>query len=187
MKSTLIIAAIAAMARAQDIDWETYDSVDKPTPVSAPVGGGTETINYDENAAAASVIAEVTSTTDNAPQRRDVLGNHLRTHAKRGPCEAQPPGAGPIPSPDTAAAFLSNSVYEATATAAPVPSGYRQTFSNLAASSSAYGYMGYTTLQSYDTALCASKCNAINGCSAINIYFERDPTVVRVNHRQSLT
>jgi hypothetical protein len=28
-----------------------------------------------------------------------------------------------------------------------------------------------------DTQTCANKCNAINGCMAINIYFERDPTV----------
>lgn len=187
MKSTLIIAAIAAVARAQEIDWEAYDSVDKPTPVSAPIGGGTETINYDENAAAASVVAEVKSTTDDAPQRRDVLDNHIRINAKRAPCEAQPLGAGPVSSPDTAAAFLSDDVYAAKALAAPVPSGYRQTFSNLAASSSAYGYMGFVTLQSYDTALCASKCNAINGCSAINIYFERDPTVVRTTHLQFQT
>lgn len=37
--------------------------------------------------------------------------------------------------------------------------------------------MGYTTLQSYDVNTCANKCNAINGCVAINIYFERDPSV----------
>ncbi|KAI7231232.1 hypothetical protein KC330_g6521 [Hortaea werneckii] len=42
---------------------------------------------------------------------------------------------------------------------------------------SAYGYMGYTTLQSYNPQQCANKCNAITGCVAINIYFERGPTV----------
>jgi hypothetical protein len=42
---------------------------------------------------------------------------------------------------------------------------------------SAHGYLGYTTLQDYDVNTCADKCNAINGCMAINIYYERDPSV----------
>lgn len=42
---------------------------------------------------------------------------------------------------------------------------------------SRYGYLGFTTLTAYDSALCAKKCNAITGCAAFNLYFERDPTV----------
>lgn len=179
MKSTLFTAAIAVVARAQKFDWDAYDSVSKPTPVKVPIGGGTQTIKYDDNAATASVVAEVASTTDDEHQPHNVPGNNIHTNAKRSPCQEQPQGAGLVTLPDTAADFLNNQIYADTALAAPVPSGYSQTFSNLAASSSAYGYMGYTTLSSYDTGLCASKCNAINGCSAFNIYFERDPTVVR--------
>lgn len=37
--------------------------------------------------------------------------------------------------------------------------------------------MGYTLLKTYDTQSCADKCNAMFGCQAINIYFERDPSV----------
>lgn len=37
--------------------------------------------------------------------------------------------------------------------------------------------MGFTLLSSYDTDACATQCNASQGYSAINIYFERDPTV----------
>ena len=173
MKSTVIAFALAAVARAQDIDWNAWDSVPKPTPTSAPVGGGSQVVPYDGDAAAASAAAAVTADLDNAPKRRSIV------NIKRSPCQTQPVGAGPVPSPDTASAFLSYAAFASQASAAPVPSGYTQAFSNIAASSSAYGYMGYTTLQSYDTALCASKCDAISGCSAINIYFERDPTVVR--------
>lgn len=39
-----------------------------------------------------------------------------------------------------------------------------------------YGYLGFTNLASYDSEKCASKCNAISGCAAFNLYFERDPT-----------
>jgi len=42
---------------------------------------------------------------------------------------------------------------------------------------SAYGYLGFTTLQTYDTQACASKCDKMNGCMAVNVYFERDPSV----------
>lgn len=181
MKTVIIAAALAAVARAQGIDWDAWDSEPKPTPTSAPVGGGSEVVPYDGKAAAASAAADITSDLAQAgPQRRNIIpGNdNMNVHIKRSPCQTQPAGAGPVPSPDTASAFLSYADFAAQASAAPVPSGYSLAFSNLAASSSAYGYMGYTTLQSYDTALCASKCNAITGCSAINIYFERDPTVV---------
>lgn len=37
--------------------------------------------------------------------------------------------------------------------------------------------MGYTTLTTYDPAVCAAKCDKINGCMSINVYFERDPTL----------
>lgn len=183
MKTAIIAAALAAVARAQDIDWDSWDSAPKPTPTSAPVGGGSEVVPYDNKAAAASAAADITADltdADASPQRlrRNVIAdNGFHANIKRGPCQTQPAGAGPVPSPDTASAFLSYADFASQASAAPVPSGYNLAFSNLAASSSAYGYMGYTTLQTYDTALCAKKCNAITGCSAINIYFERDPTV----------
>jgi hypothetical protein len=47
----------------------------------------------------------------------------------------------------------------------------------LNASSNAYGYMGFTTLSSYDSNASAEKCNAITDCIAINIFFERDATL----------
>ena len=37
--------------------------------------------------------------------------------------------------------------------------------------------MGYTNLNSYNSTECASLCNAITGCIAINLYFERDPSL----------
>ena len=37
--------------------------------------------------------------------------------------------------------------------------------------------MGFTTLQTYDTQACASKCDKMNGCMAVNVYFERDPSL----------
>lgn len=88
---------------------------------------------------------------------------------KRAACDPQPTGAGLIPSPDTVSAFLAYSAYASAASAALTPSGYVNTFTNLQASNNAYGYLGYTALSSYDSNLCASKCNAIKGCSAFNL------------------
>jgi len=92
-------------------------------------------------------------------------------------CVPQPSGISHSPSPDTASAFLSDPYFAAQANQAAVPAGYTKIFTNLNASNQAYGYLGYTTLTTYDTQTCANKCSAITGCMAVNIYFERDPSV----------
>ena len=60
---------------------------------------------------------------------------------------------------------------------APTPDGYAQVFKNLGTSLQASNYMGLYTLTSYDTLTCASKCDQVSGCSAFNVYLERDPTI----------
>ena len=89
--------------------------------------------------------------------------------AKRRACTSLPTGAGPVPTPDTASAFLALSAFSSSASSAPTPSGYTNAFRNLQGSSQAYGYMGYDVLSSYDTNKCAQKCNAKSGCLAFNI------------------
>jgi hypothetical protein len=92
-------------------------------------------------------------------------------------CLPEPIGAGPTPSPDTDAAFLSYATFASTASGATTPPGYTNTFTNLQASVNAYGYMGYTTIDTYDTALCATRCSGVDNCHGFNIFFERDPSV----------
>ncbi|KAK8093436.1 hypothetical protein PG997_000121 [Apiospora hydei] len=99
----------------------------------------------------------------------------LKLPRRDAPCAPQPTGYGPVPSPDTADSFLAYPAFSAAASNAPVPSNYAKTFINTQSSSSSYGYLGFTVLKSYDPEACASQCDTINGCSAINIYFERDP------------
>ena len=60
---------------------------------------------------------------------------------------------------------------------APTPDGYASVFKNLGASLQAADYMGLYTLTSFDTLTCASKCDQASGCTAFNVYLERDPTV----------
>lgn len=94
-----------------------------------------------------------------------------------GDCSAMPKGKGPVPSPDSPYAFLNSEELASAANKAPTPSGYKQSFKNLHASTTANGYLGYVALDSYDTTLCASKCDEQESCQAINIFFERNPTL----------
>lgn len=180
MKSLVLVGALAALARAlpQDIAFDVVDEAAAPPQVTVPVHVTAQTIVYNDDAAASSAAALITA--DPLPQATvPAVATTLSKRAveKRDACASQPAGAGPVPSPDTASAFLAYASFAATASSAPTPSGYDNTFTNLQASNNAYGYLGLTTLQSYDTISCASKCNAIQGCSAFNIYFERDPSV----------
>ncbi|CAD0049870.1 unnamed protein product [Aureobasidium pullulans] len=91
-------------------------------------------------------------------------------------CVAQPTGISHTSSPDTDTAFLADSYYSSAATGASAPTGYSVSFTNLQASNNVLGYLGFSLMGSYDPSACASRCDKVNGCQAINIYFERDPS-----------
>lgn len=99
------------------------------------------------------------------------------------PCAPQPDGYGPVPTPDTASAFLAyapfHSMAEAAATVVPSTSNggeYIEVFADLNASVSTSDYIGLYTLESYDPASCASYCDSTADCEAFNLYIERDPS-----------
>ncbi|KAF2150206.1 hypothetical protein K461DRAFT_201709, partial [Myriangium duriaei CBS 260.36] len=154
----------------QNIDFDLVDALPAPT-YTISVGVSAQTVTYDASAIISAAASQITSDVTTA-----TLASAL---AKRTACAPQPTGAKNAPNVtvDTPAAFLNNAAFASIANNAPLPSGYVQRFQNLNASNNAYGYMGYTTLDTYDTNLCASKCTAMKGCSSINIYFERDPSV----------
>lgn len=97
-------------------------------------------------------------------------------------CVAQPTGISHTPSPDSDQAFLADGYYSDAAMAASPPTGYTEAFKNLQASNNALGYLGFSLLSSYDTSACASRCDEVNGCQAVNIYFERDPSGKKTCH-----
>ncbi|PNS21939.1 hypothetical protein CAC42_537 [Sphaceloma murrayae] len=172
MRSFISIAlpalASVALAAPQDIDFALVDSIPDVSYSTAPASATAQIITYDASAILSSAIPQITNT--EAPTTTIL--------AKRAACATQPAGvSGYSYSPDAASAFTAATSFAAAASAAPTPSGYNVAFTNRNGSNNAYGYMGYTNLPKYDTELCASKCNAIFGCQAINIYFERDPSV----------
>lgn len=90
----------------------------------------------------------------------------------------QPDGYGPnITSPDTTDAFMSYAPFQSMAKSASTPAGYVQTFQGLNAASSANSYMGLYTINKYDPSICAKWCDQTTGCTAFNIYIERDPSL----------
>lgn len=98
-------------------------------------------------------------------------------HKRDGNCTAMPLGKGPVPTPDSVSEFLQSDELSSPANNAPTPSNYTQSFKNLHGSSTANNYLGYITLDSYDINACASNCTSQSDCQAINIFFERDPTL----------
>lgn len=87
-------------------------------------------------------------------------------------CAPQPDGYGPVPSPDTASAFLAFPKLHQSAQAAPtsVPSKdgnqYSQVFKDLQGSVSGSSYLGLYTLSTYSAADCAARCDATDLCTA---------------------
>jgi hypothetical protein len=101
----------------------------------------------------------------------------VKRHLKRAACDPEPSN------PNTygidlssASKFRADTKLASVAKGASTPSGYFNTFTNLQGASSAYGYMGYKVVESYDPSLCASECDSKSGCLSFNIYVERDPS-----------
>jgi hypothetical protein len=156
-----LLMGLAAVANASPMPQVvSYAAVASPIP-SPTISSGvsSQVVTYDPNAAAAQVSAAVIASA--LPQ--NIL---KRTN---GDCAVQPVGAGPVPTPDTAAAFEAYKPFADAASSAPTPPGYNLSFSNHQAANIAHGYMGFTTLETYDTLGCAAKCSAITGCLAFNI------------------
>jgi hypothetical protein len=168
LQSLIVLGTVTHVVIGQDIDWKAVEIL--PTPsYSIDTTATAQTISYTQTAALASISALATDTP--ATRKRTVQKFEKRTDDC---CAPQPLGSGPVPSPDTASAFLADTDFAAAASAAPVPHGYTNTFTNLQASNNAYGYMGFTTLSSYDSQQCANNCGAINGCMAFNICMYMD-------------
>lgn len=148
MRSYIAAAALAAVAQAQDLDWDAILQLTPVPDVSIPVVYATApaatatatTVSYSSEASAAAVSSALAANPDDSFPLDSALA---RRAASPTSCQAQPTGVslGPQASDDSASAFLSYPSFSATASSAAnaVPTGYVNTFSNLAASNNAYG------------------------------------------------
>ncbi|KAI4701025.1 hypothetical protein J4E89_010861 [Alternaria sp. Ai002NY15] len=132
-------------------------------------GAGTKVVPYSPDAVVADTFASVLA---------DPVSADKSLKRRGWDCSEQPLGKGPVPSPDTAEAFLAMEEISKAATDASTPAGYVNKFKNLKGSNNAVAYLGYKTLDTYDTQACADSCTEKDGCSSFNIFYERDPSVV---------
>lgn len=86
-------------------------------------------------------------------------------------------GHGPVAIPDTPEAFYNSRILADTAFFAATPFNWTRTFVNQRASIKSTHYLGFAELTKYSTHDCAAKCDKIPSCDAMNIYFERTPSV----------
>ena len=189
MHNSFIFAVLVALTSArpspQKIDVATIKEYPDAVRVTPPVDVVTDVVEPVPAAPIKPLTSIISSSKRGlAVEKRDQYGD----------CSPYRPGAGPVPSPDTVEAFASfpsfavllfplclikskTEYFQAMATSAPIPDGYQIISTNMNASMSAPSYMGLYTLDSYDTLGCASQCDQVSGCSAINMYIERDPTL----------
>ncbi|THX17621.1 glycoside hydrolase [Aureobasidium pullulans] len=181
MRSFFLLSTAAALAFAtpvpQQLDLSMADAIPTPENVTLPSDVSSQTVEFDIDAALEDAIVAVL-TDDNTIDVSDSTADPINGTTpiqKRAACSTVALGSGPTPSPDTAADFLKLASISTAANGASAPSGYTESFKNVKAAANAYGYLGFTTLTSYNVQTCADKCDKINGCNSINIYFERDP------------
>jgi len=166
MRYSAVAALLAGAAIAnpvpQQLDWAAIDDLDPVPTATIPVvnaAAAQTTITFSATLAASSVssavLADPTDTSLKMVKRVD---------------NSQCAAAVVPTTDDTADNFEANSAFSDAASNAATPAGYSLAYSNQAGSSEGvYGYMGYSVLDSYDTATCSQRCDAIAGCQSFNI------------------
>lgn len=168
MLQTLLVAGIvgltAALPAPQNIEFAAVDALPPPTRLGAPN--------------AASVAFEIPTYTPSTVTVDASAASKKRTLTARDACDARPLGQGiPNTYPDDAEDFVNNPQYSNLAVDSYVPQGYEIVFQNLNAATQQSGYLGFYTLNGYDTIACRQQCDATATCTAFNTYIERDPVV----------
>lgn len=169
--AALLAQHACAAPAPQGIDFDAVATLPPLPTYTISIGLASQSVSVNQASLIASVISaeSVVPLSTQASEQETVID---KRQAAASVCTGGTPlatGAGPLTTPDTAAAFEANPVYSSIASNAPIPTGYTQVFVNADGSSSDYAYLGYTTLKSYDTNSCAQQCNAITDCFSINI------------------
>lgn len=192
LRCALAAAAVAQLAFAspiaQGMDLDALAALPPPPTYTEVIGLTAQTVAVNQASLIASVVAAVSdtplstaavekrsaapSTTTSSTASISTTASSSTSSSTASTCWGgikQAKGYGPTSKPDAPAAFAANPVYGSIANAAPTPAGFTQVFSNLQASSQDYGYLGYTTLTTYDTNSCAAQCQSITDCYSFNI------------------
>lgn len=164
----LLAGAVIGSPVPQDLDWEAIAELAPIPSASIPVVDAAAMATTVSVQASSSAVASVSSAVQADPT------NVTPKMAKRdnSQCAVQPAAD------DTDVNFSNTVAFSDAASGAQTPPGWTLAYSNQNGSSQGvYGYMGYSVLDTYDVATCASRCDAVQGCVSYNVYFERDPSV----------
>jgi hypothetical protein len=162
--------ATLSLATAQQLNIDA--ALDEPVPnLSIDPLAAPPAITYDAASAASSVAAAAAAGEPPAILKRLVARQTNDT------CTPRAKGAGPVPSTDTSQGFLSYAPFTDYAKNATTPTNYTAAFTNLHASTTAKTYLGVAELDTYDAGNCTAQCDKQNGCTAVNLFFERTPTL----------
>ena len=166
-------------------------------PLTASTSAATVTFNVASatSAAASATITDVGTTTSTATDSPNGSSKRSSIVKRDGTCAPQTQGAYTQNPSSTDSDFLSNNTLHALARGSPsvlaepfvaygiAGQGGSGPFiwKDLEAAANAPGYLGYTTLTSYNPYACLEYCEnqasqaTANKCTAFNIYIERDP------------
>jgi hypothetical protein len=158
-----VLAAVAAMAAPQIMDLDMVIAAPDPTYTIASdataqvVAINTAALIASASEAASSISIAIT----------DVLSASAKVKRDTS-CTALPTGVAKYAmtsASDNAASFRANPTFSSIAMSAPTPSGYVNTVKNSGGANDAYGYLGFSNLDEYDTNKCAANCNAVSSPS----------------------
>lgn len=124
------LAAAAPAPAPQEIDLDLAAALPNPTYTVASQATA-QVVTYDPASILAAASAQITST---VAVVGPIAASASPDKVKRTACQAQPAGYGPVPTTDTASAFLNSPVFANYASQAATPSGYQSEFVNLQAS-----------------------------------------------------
>ncbi|KAI5238239.1 hypothetical protein E4T42_09036 [Aureobasidium subglaciale] len=132
--TSFLIGLAAGAPRPQDIDFDLAFALPNPT-YSKAAGATAQSVVIDPSVVYSAAAAQITATD------ADTAGIPTATadiaHVKRAACASLPVAAGPVPCPDTIAAFLAYPSFASIASVATTPSGYTAQYLNQAGSSNA--------------------------------------------------
>jgi len=159
--TTALMAGIAlANPLPQGFNWNAIDAVPAIEKVDIPIvsASAIATVSALEPSVAASSIAAAITASPSSTNLK------LKKRVNDNACAVQPS------SDDTADNFSANTDFSVAASHAVTPAGYTLAYANQAGSSQGImAYMGYSTLDSYDTIMCAARCDETRGCMSFNI------------------
>ncbi|KAI5195578.1 hypothetical protein E4T42_04679 [Aureobasidium subglaciale] len=165
-----VFSLVTGLPAPQDIDLEYVAEQPDPTYTIDVIGAASQVVTYD----AVSIAAEITAGLSAVSIAVSDVATSINI-AKRtaGACASLPAGAtgAPSMSSDSASAFAANPTFVAIASSASTPSGYKKTFTNSNASALSYGFLGFSSLDTYDPQTCSQSCDTTPGCMGFNICF----------------